>query len=129
MKFHTNNKSLNKLESFLKEIITGEFLNKNFILRQIKVFALAIVLVFVYMNNRMICERSYKEIHNLRKELVNEKHYALMSESYLLSISRIGTIKDLVKKHNLPLVEETQPAYKVTIQKTEEEWIGFHIYG
>jgi hypothetical protein len=35
----------------------------------------------------------------------------------------------LVKKHNLPLVEETQPAYKVTIQKTEEEWIGFHIYG
>lgn len=110
-----------KLETFLKEIITGDFLSKSIITRQLWVIALSVVLIFIYMNNRMICERSYKEIHKLRKELANEKHYALISESHLLSISRIGTIKELVRQQNLTLIEESQPAYQVIIPKTEEE--------
>lgn len=107
----------NKVELFLKEIITGNFFIKRFIIKQVGVFALAVALAFFYMNNRMICERSYKEIHRLRKELTEQKHIALLSESQLLSVSRIGTIKNLIKKHQLNLIEENYPAYKITLPK------------
>ena len=109
----------NKLGTFLKEILTGDIFSKDFFARQIGVLVLAIILAFVYMNNRMICEQSYKEIYKLRKELTNEKYISVFNESKLLQVSRIGTIKELVNKHQLNLVEENMPAYRVQIKSEE----------
>ncbi len=109
----------NKIGTFLQEILTGDIFSKDFFARQIGVIVLGIILSFIYMNNRMICEQSYKEIHRLRKELVNEKYISVYNESKLLQISRIGTIKDLVDKHQLNLIEENVPAYRVRIKSEE----------
>lgn len=109
----------NKLGTFLKEILTGDIFSKDFFARQIGVLVLSIILAFVYMNNRMICEQSYKEIYKLRKELTNEKYISVFNESKLLQVSRIGTIKELVNKHQLNLVEENMPAYRVQIKSEE----------
>ena len=105
----------NKLGTFLKEILTGDILSKDFFTRQIGVILLAVVLAFFYMNNRMVCEQTYKEIHRLRKELNNEKYISVYNESKLLQISRIGTIKELTNKHHLHLVEENTPTYKIIV--------------
>lgn len=121
----------NKFGTLLKEILTGEIFSKDFFTRQIGTIVLAVILAFIYMNNRMICEQSYKEIYRLRKELTNEKYISVFNESKLLQVSRIGTIKELVNKHQLNLVEENIPAYRIIIKTADnnKEWIGFLIYG
>jgi cell division protein FtsL len=111
----------NKFGTFLKEILTGDIFSKQFFARQIGVIIWGIFLAFIYMNNRMVCEQSYKEIHELRKELATEKHIALFNESELLKASRIGTIKQFIKKQGLNLVEEDIPAYKVIIKQPEKD--------
>lgn len=117
---NNQNKS-SKIATILKEILTGDIFSKQFFARQIGVIVLTVILSFFYMNNRMICEQSYKEIHRLRKELTNEKYISVYNESKLLQISRIGTIKELVNKHQLNLVEENMPAYKINITKPETD--------
>lgn len=110
------NKKDHKFGTFLKEILTGDIFSKEFFSRQIGVILLGVVLAFVYMNNRMVCEQSYKEIYKLRKELTNEKYISVFNESKLLQVSRIGTVKELVDKHQLDLTEENIPAYRVVIK-------------
>lgn len=117
---NNQNKS-SKIATILKEILTGDIFSKQFFARQIGVIVLTVILSFFYMNNRMICEQSYKEIHRLRKELTNEKYISVYNESKLLQISRIGTIKELVNKHQLNLVEENMPAYKINMTKPETD--------
>lgn len=117
---NNQNKS-SKIATILKEILTGDIFSKQFFARQIGVIVLTVILSFFYMNNRMICEQSYKEIHRLRKELTNQKYISVYNESKLLQISRIGTIKELVNKHQLNLVEENMPAYKINMTKPETD--------
>lgn len=126
-----NQNKKTKIGNILKEILTGDIFSKQFFARQIGVIVLIVILSFFYMNNRMICEQSYKEIHRLRKELNNEKYISVYNESKLLQISRIGTIKELVNKHQLNLIEENMPAYKINITKpeTDKQWNGFPTYG
>ena len=117
---NNQNKS-SKIATILKEILTGDIFSKQFFARQIGVIVLTVILSFFYMNNRMICEQSYKEIHRLHKELTNQKYISVYNESKLLQISRIGTIKELVNKHQLNLVEENMPAYKINMTKPETD--------
>lgn len=111
----------NKFGTFLKEILTGDIFSKQFFARQIGVIIWGILLAFIYMNNRMVCEQSYKEIHELRKELANEKYIALYNESELLKASRIGTVKQFIENQELNLVEENKPAYKVILKQPEKD--------
>lgn len=113
------NSTLKDVLKGLKDVITGEILRSKFLLRQLDVIILGVILMFIYMNNRNICERSFKEIHQLRKELTNEKYIAMLIESRLLSTSRIGTIQSLIEEHELPLIEENKPSYQLIIKQEE----------
>lgn len=117
---HTKPKSKTNIGNMLKEILTGEFFSNRFLVNQIGVIVFAIILAFIYMNNRMICEQSFKEIDQLRKTLANEKYVTMITESQLLHTSRIGTIKELVKSKNLDLIEENKPAFRLKMTKEEE---------
>mgnify|MGYP006874621935 FL=1 len=112
-------KTRKSMGDFLKEILTGEFLRNKHLINQIDVIIWAVILSFIYMNNRMICDQGFKEIDQLRKELANEKYIAMITESQLLNISRIGTVKELIEKHNLQLIEEDKPSYLLIINQEE----------
>lgn len=118
-KEHSNPIRKSNIGNFLKEILTGEFFSNRFLLKQTGVIVFAVVLAFIYMNNRMICEQSFKEIDQLRKTLANEKYIAMITESQLLHISRIGTIQELVKSKQLNLIEDNKPAYRLKMTKEE----------
>ena len=112
-------KTRKSMGDFLKEILTGEFLRNKHLINQIDVIIWAVILAFIYMNNRMICDQGFKDIDQLRKELANEKYIAMITESQLLNISRIGTVKELIEKHNLQLIEEDKPSYLLIINQEE----------
>ena len=109
------NENLNEIKkSSFKDILTGDILNRKFIQKQFGVVLLTICLMFIYMDNRMKCEQQLIKIDTLNKELANEKYICMVTEAELLKNSRIEQVKEIIKKHNLNLEEESFPPYKVT---------------
>lgn len=109
------NENLNEIkQSSFKDILTGDILNRKFIQKQFGVVLLTICLMFIYMDNRMKCEQQLIKIDTLNKELANEKYICMVTEAELLKNSRIEQVKEIIKKHNLNLEEESFPPYKVT---------------
>ena len=62
----------------------------------------------------MSCEQQILTIDKLNKELANEKYICMVTEAELLENSRIEQVKEIIKKHELNLEEESLPPYKVT---------------
>lgn len=112
IKENENLKEIKK--SSFKDILTGDILNRKFIQKQFGVLLLTICLMFIYMDNRMKCEQQLIKIDALNKELANEKYICMVTEAELLKNSRIEQVKEIIKKHELNLEEESLPPYKVT---------------
>ena len=112
IKENENLKEIKK--SSLKDILTGDILNRKFIQKQFGVLLLTLCLMFIYMDNRMKCEQQLIKIDALNKELANEKYICMFTEAELLKNSRIDQVKEIIKQHNLNLEEESLPPYKVT---------------
>lgn len=101
-------------KSSFKDILTGDILNRKFIQKQFPLLVLTLCFIFVYMDNRMRCEQQYIKIDALNKELANEKYICMVTEAELLKNSRIEQVKEIIKKHQLNLEEESLPPYKMT---------------
>jgi cell division protein FtsL len=61
----------------------------------------------------MRCEQQFIQIDRLNKELANEKYICMVTEAELLKNSRIEQVKEIIKKHQLDLEEESLPPYKM----------------
>lgn len=113
-KIITENEDLKEIKkSSLKDLLTGDFIGKKFIRKQFLLLLFSIGLIFTYMNNRMTCEQQVRKISELNKELINEKYICMVTEAELLENSRIEQIKEIIKKHELNLIEESVPPYKL----------------
>lgn len=101
-------------KSSFKDILTGDILNRKFIQKQFPLLVLSLCFIFTYMDNRMSCEQQVLTIDKLNKELANEKYICMVTEAELLENSRIEQVKEIIKKHELNLEEESLPPYKIT---------------
>ena len=101
-------------KSSFKDILTGDILNRKFIQKQFPLLILSLCFIFIYMDNRMSCEQQILTIDKLNKELANEKYICMVTEAELLENSRIEQVKEIIKRHELNLEEESLPPYKVT---------------
>lgn len=104
-------------ETSIKDVLSGNIFTKSYFLKQTKLILLIIAFVFIYMNNRMVCEKQLTLIDKLNKELECEKYISMVTETELLSISRPEEIKKLVDEHGLQLEQPTMPPYKVIIKE------------
>ena len=100
-------------KSSLKDILTGDILSKKIIQRQFPLLLFSLCFIFIYIDNRMTCEQQVRRISELNKELTNEKYICMVTEAQLLENSRIEQVKEIIKKHELNLVEESIPPYKL----------------
>ena len=100
-------------KSSFKDILTGDILAKKMIQRQFPLLLFSLCFIFIYMDNRMTCEQQVRRISELNKELTNEKYICMVTEAELLENSRIEEVKEIIKKHELNLIEESIPPYKL----------------
>jgi cell division protein FtsL len=100
-------------KSSFKDILTGDILSKKIIQRQFPLLLFSLCFIFIYMDNRMTCEQQVRRISELNKELTNEKYICMVTEAELLENSRIEEVKEIIKKHELNLIEESIPPYKL----------------
>ena len=100
-------------KSSFKDILTGDILSKKIIQRQFPLLLFSLCFIFIYMDNRMTCEQQVRRISELNKELTNEKYICMVTEAEILENSRIEEVKEIIKKHELNLIEESIPPYKL----------------
>ncbi|NCC99548.1 MAG: hypothetical protein EOL95_07600 [Bacteroidia bacterium] len=104
-------------ETSIKDVLSGNIFTKSYFLKQAKLILLIVALVFIYMNNRMVCEKQLTRIDKLNKELECEKYISMVTETELLSISRPEEIKRMVDEQSLQLEQPAMPPYKVIIKE------------
>lgn len=87
----------------LHEMIAGNFLKREFLMRQVGLFLLIFTLFFVYVGNRYVCQQKIVEIDRLQKQLVDVKLDALTRTSDLMLISRQSQVKKMIKTHGVEI--------------------------
>ena len=100
----------------LRDIFDGKIFTKCYFLKQIWLIFLVTCLVFLYMDNRMECERQVAVINDLNKQLIDAKYTSMVVESDLLSISRQSQIEELIKAQEIELEELQFPPYKIKLE-------------
>ena len=100
----------------LRDIFDGKIFTKSYFLKQIWLIFLITCLVFLYMDNRMECERQVAVINDLNKQLIDAKYTSMVVESDLLSISRQSQIEELIKAQQIELEELQFPPYKIKLE-------------
>ena len=100
----------------LRDIFDGKIFTKSYFLKQIWLIFLVTCLVFLYMDNRMECERPVAVINDLNKQLIDAKYTSMVVESDLLSISRQSQIEELIKSQEIELEELQFPPYKIKLE-------------
>ena len=97
----------------LKDFASGRIFLNEFLLRQGKLVLLIIVLIFFYMNNRMVCEKMLHKIDALNKELTTTKYMAIITETELLQAGREQEIEKRIAEKGLNLIALDMPPYIV----------------
>lgn len=97
----------------IRDFFNGDVFIKSYFRKQIGLLTLILCLIFLYMDNRIHCEKQYRKIDRLNKELVESKYIAMVRAANLLSISRIDKIQKQTKEHGLDLIELEVPPYKI----------------
>ena len=100
----------------LRDIFDGKIFTKSYFLKQIWLIFLVTCLVFLYMDNRMECERQVAVINDLNKQLIDAKYTSMVVEADLLSISRQSQIEELIKAQEIELEELQFPPYKIKLE-------------
>lgn len=89
----------------------------DFVLKNLRFLVFSLILLVVYINNRMVCEKQFSEIDKLNKELTDIKYVSMITEAELLKTGRPEIIKELVGRNGLGLVELDCPPYKVVYKE------------
>lgn len=115
-----NNEDFSELkESSLRDLMTGNFLNKRFIRKNYLLLVLISVFVFIYIDNRLVLEKNMAKEANLRKELQDVKYQALTISSEFTKLSRRSFILDQIRQKGLNLIESPTPP--IVIEKPNKQ--------
>lgn len=109
--FKTEKKSKNGLS--LKSILGGDILATDFFRRQLKLFALIMLLLIFYIHNRYAAQQELIEIDRLKKELLDIKYDALTRSSELMEKSRQSRIEEYISKKETELQVATNPPFQI----------------
>lgn len=99
------------------DIASGRKQAEEFILKQAKLFLLIIICTFLYMDNRMVCEKMLRKISQLNKELADVKYIATITETQVLEAGRVPEIEKMIKQKNINLIAPQIPPFRVELKK------------
>jgi len=95
--------------STIRDILNGEILSKNFLIKQYGLFIMISLLAFMYVGNRYACESQMAQEIDLKKKIQDLKYESLTISSELMKISRQSSVLSMVKASGLNLVETSTP--------------------
>lgn len=100
----------------LKKILGGDILYTSTIRKQIWLFLLITVFLFIYIANRYSCQKSLIEIDRLQKELLDAKYKSLSSNSQITEKSRESNVLERLRTNkDSTLRMPNQPPYIINV--------------
>lgn len=101
-------KPVKKVNHF-RDIITGNVLMREYLVKHIPYIILLVVLAIFYIANRYQNEKKAVEEKALREDLKNLRSESITTAAELMKISRQSGVVSMVKEHGLELEESTVP--------------------
>lgn len=119
---HFGNKKLSKKDepefasgSGLKDILDGKK-TREWVVRNLGFIVYLTILIFFYIGNRYSCEKTIRDIVDVKRELKELRFESITTASELMSLSRMSEVSKMVKEKGLDLNESREPAEKLVIE-------------
>lgn len=96
------------------EILGGEFLTREGIVRQWKLILLIVGLTFFYISNRYTCLQKISEINKLKNDLNDLKYESLTRSTELMSKTKQSQIRKMIGERGVELDFSNQPPYVIS---------------
>jgi hypothetical protein len=97
----------------VKDVIDGRFLTEEFVSKQLKLVALIVVLIIIFISNNYSCMKKLTEIEALKARLKDVKYENLIISTELTSNSRQSQVEELLKTKGIELSAPTTPAMEI----------------
>ncbi len=98
-----------KLKVIKDEILGGEFLTSEVLVRQWKLILLIVVMAFFYISNRYSCLQKISDINKLKRELADAKFESLIRSCDLMSESKQSKIQKIISERGVELEASQTP--------------------
>jgi len=95
--------------STIRDIINGNILTKNFLLKQYGLLIMIAGLTFLYVDNRFYCETQLAKEIDLKKKIQDVKYESLTISAELMQISRQSNVMNKVNESGIYLIQSTTP--------------------
>ena len=95
--------------STIRDIINGNILTKNFLLKQYGLLIMIAGLTFLYVDNRFYCETQLAKEIDLKKKIQDVKYESLTISAELMQISRQSNVMNKVNESGINLIQSTTP--------------------
>jgi len=93
--------------------INGRFLTEEFVSKQLKLLALIVALIIIFISNNYSCIKKVAEIEQLKVQLQDVKHESQSLSAKLTSVSSPSQVKELLERRGLNLSGSTNPAFEI----------------
>jgi hypothetical protein len=101
-----------KRNSFL-DLLRGEALAKEAVIRQNSFFGFIALLIVIYISNGYSCMKKLSEIDELKGRLKDVKYENLVILTELTSNSRLSQVEELLEKKGIELKVSNTPAFEI----------------
>ncbi len=106
----TNNPDFQELKaSSFRDVLTGNFLTKQFFRRQLKLLLLLVAFSVFYIDNRYASERQQLEGLDLEKKIQDAKYLSLTISAELMETTRQSNVLRMVEEAGLNLKQPLDP--------------------
>lgn len=95
--------------SSIRDFLNGNILMKNFLRKQYLLLIMIAVLSFIYIDNRLYCEKQLSRAIQLEKQVLDLKYESLTISSELMQISRQSSVQRMLQQRNIDLKESRTP--------------------
>lgn len=98
-----------KIKVIKDEILGGEFLTSEVLVRQWKLILVVVVMAFFYISNRYSCLQKISDINKLKRELTDAKFESLIRSCDLMSESKQSKIQKIISERGVELEASQTP--------------------
>ena len=95
------------------QVIGGEILKEDFVIKQFKLLLLIAFLSILLISHRYSCLQKLTQIEDLKRQLNDVKYENLVISTELTTKSRQSQIEDLLKRKGIDLSTSKTPAYEI----------------
>ena len=117
---NTNEKSKNRRNG-LKSLLGGNLLASEKVLKQMPFVFFLVFLSILLISNRYWSEKTIRKMETVQDSIKELRAESVTYETELMKMNRPSEIVEKVKRSGLDLLEPTEPAKKIKVEKLDNE--------